>query len=211
MTLRIESVAQKPDRAGRYRVRFENGSTMCLYRQTLEDFGLCAGLELTQAQVNALRDAAGRMSAKMRAVRIVSASSVSKQDLQERLVRKGETQTQAAEAVSWMEDMNLLDDRQTAEQVVSRCIRSGYGKMRAKQVLYEKKIPKEFWDEALEGYPDQQDKIMEFLNSRLRGSRDQRDLKRAVDALVRRGHSYSDIQQCLRQLSLDEDNFREEY
>ena len=197
MTLRIESVAAKPDRAGRYLIRFENETTMRLYRQTVEDFGLYAGLELTDRQLDALRSAAGQMSAKMRAVRIVSASSVSKRDLQERLVHKGESEEQAAQAVAWMEEMNLLDDRQTAEQVVSRCIRSGYGKARAKQALYEKKIPKEYWDEVLEGYPDQQEKIMEFLNSRLRGSWDQRELKRTIDALVRRGHSYSDIQRCL--------------
>lgn len=211
MTLRIESVAAKPDRAGRYLIRFENETTMRLYRQTVEDFGLYAGLELTDRQLDALRSAAGQMSAKMRAVRIVSASSVSKRDLQERLVHKGESEEQAAQAVAWMEEMNLLDDRQTAEQVVSRCIRSGYGKARAKQALYEKKIPKEYWDEVLEGYPDQQEKIMEFLNSRLRGSWDQRELKRTIDALVRRGHSYSDIQRCLRQLSLDTDDLREEY
>lgn len=211
MTLRIESVAAKPDRAGRYLIRFENETTMRLYRQTVEDFGLYAGLELTDRQLDALRSAAGQMSAKMRAVRIVSASSVSKRDLQERLVHKGESEEQAAQAVAWMEEMNLLDDRQTAEQVVSRCIRSGYGKARAKQALYEKKIPKEYWDEVLEGYPDQQEKIMEFLNSRLRGSWDQRELKRTIDALVRRGHSYSDIQRCLRQMSLDTDDLREEY
>lgn len=180
---------------------------MRLYRQTVEDFGLYAGLELEQHQLDALRSAAGQMSAKMRAVRIVSASSVSKRDLQQRLVRKGETEAQAAEAVAWMEELNLLDDRQTAEQIVSRCIRSGYGKARAKQALYEKKIPRELWEDALADYPDQQDKIMEFLNSRLRGSWEERDLKRAIDALVRRGHSYSEIQQCLRKLQLDGEDY----
>lgn len=205
--MRIESVAGKADRAGRYRVAFADGTTMRLYRQTVEDFGLYAGMELEQEQLNALRDAAGQMSAKMRAVRIVSASSVSKRDLQQRLVKKGETEAQAAEAVAWMEELNLLDDRQTAEQIVSRCIRSGYGRARAKQALYEKKIPRELWEDALAGYPDQQDKIMEFLNARLRGSWEERELKRAIDALVRRGHSYSDIQHCLRQLQLDGEDY----
>ena len=184
---------------------------MRLYRQTVEDFGLYAGLELSGEQLDALREAAGQMSAKMRAVRIVSASSVSKRDLRERLVHKGESEEQAAEAVAWMEEMHLLDDRLTAEQIVSRCIRSGYGKARAKQALYEKKIPKEYWDEVLADYPDQQEKIMAFFHTRLRGSWDQRELKRAIDALVRRGHSYSDIQRCLRQMSLDEDDFQEEF
>lgn len=182
---------------------------MRLYRQTVEDFGLYAGLELNAEQVSDLRRAAGQMSAKMRAVRIVSASNVSRQDLHERLIHKGENEEQAAQAVAWMEEMHLIDDSQTARQIVERCIRSGYGKARAKQALYEKKIPKEYWDEALEDYPDQQEKILEFLSNRLRPGCDERDVKRAIDALIRRGHSYGIIRTCLRQLSLDE-GFQEE-
>lgn len=207
--MRIEHLAAKPDRAGRYLIRFENGSTMRLYRQTVEDFSLYAGLELTDAQISQLRTSAGQMSAKMRAVRIVAASNVSKDDLQQRLIRKGEDPKQAADAVAWMEELKLVDDRETAAQIVSRCAAKGYGMARAKQALYEKRIPKEYWAEALEDYPDQTEKIVEFLRSRLEENADERDRKRAVDALLRRGHSYGDIRQALRQLDL-EDEFPEE-
>ena len=98
---------------------------MRLYRQTVEDFGLYTGMELTESEMDMLRTAAGEMSAKMRAVRIVSASSVSRRDLQQRLIHKGEDPVQAKAAVQWMEDLSLLDDRKTAEQVVSRCISQG--------------------------------------------------------------------------------------
>ncbi len=191
-------------------MKFENGTSMRLYRQTVEDFGLYAGLELPQEQLDKLRTAAGKMSAKMRAVRIVSASSVSKQDLEQRLVRKGESPEQAKEAVEWMADLNLIDDAQTARQIVNRCISKGYGLARAKQALYEKRIPRQYWEEALEDYPDQQEKIRAFLEARLQNYHDPRDVKRAVDALVRRGHTYGNIQQVLRELSLEQDEFPEE-
>ncbi|MBR2889001.1 MAG: regulatory protein RecX [Oscillospiraceae bacterium] len=202
--MRIDSLAAKPDRAERYLIRFSDGSTMRLYRQTVEDFGLYPGLEMTDEEVSRLREAAGRMSAKMRAVRIVTASNVSRQDLEERLVRKGEDPGQAREAVQWMTDLDLVDDARTAAQVVSQCARKGYGLARAKQALYEKRIPKELWEDALADYPDQSDSILAFLRSRLTEGWDQRDLKRAVDALLRRGHNYSDIRQCLRQLDADD-------
>jgi regulatory protein len=120
--------------------------------------------------------------------------------LQQRLVRKGEDPRQAAEAVQWMADLDLVDDAKTARQIVNRCASKGYGLERAKQALYEKRIPKDFWEDALEDYPDQIEHIIKFLQSRLGNSWEDRDLKRAVDALMRRGHSYSDIQQALRQL-----------
>ena len=150
------------------------------------------------------------MSAKMRAVRIVTASSVSKRDLEQRLVRKGEDPRQAKEAVDWMADMNLIDDRELAHSIVRRCISKGYGIARARQALYEKRVPKQYWDEALEDYPDQTDKIVDFLRSRLIKGSDEKEIRRAVDALMRRGHSWGTVRNALRQLSLDAEEFQEE-
>ena len=208
--MRINRLTNSPDRAGRYTVVFEDGSSMRLYRQTVEDHGLYPGIELTDEEITSLRTDAGKMSAKMLAIRIVSATNVSRRDLEDRLVRKGEDVRQAKEAVCWMEDLHLVDDRNTAEQVVHSCISKGYGIARAKQALYEKKIPKEYWDDALTDYPDQSEKISAFLRNRLDGKSDQRDIKRAVDALLRRGHSYSSIRRELDRLDLDRDEFLEE-
>ena len=210
LMMRIDSVASQSDRAGRHTVRFEDGTSMRLYRQTVEDFGLYAGKELTDEEMKNLRKSAGEMSAKMRAVRIVSASNVSKRDLEYRLVQKGEDPMQAKQAVAWMSELNLLDDARTAEQIVQKCIHKGYGLSRAKQALYEKRIPKEFWADALADYPDQTDKILDFLRSRLDETSDEREVRRATDALLRRGHSYSEIRKAMQKLDFDED-FQEDY
>ena len=208
--MRIDLLKTTPDRAGRYWITLETGKKMALYRQTVEDFALYSGKELSSEEWKALQDHAGQMSAKMRAVRIVSASSVSKRDLEERLVRKGEDPDQAKKAVQWMEDLHLVNDRNTAEQVVHSCISKGYGLQRAKQALYEKRIPKEYWEEALEDYPDQMEKILSFLRSRLNEDSDSREVKKAIDALLRRGHSYGTIREALRIISLDSDEFTED-
>ena len=208
--MKIESVASQPDRAGRHMVRFEDGSTMRLYRQTVEDFGLYPGLELSGEELKKLRSAAGAMSAKMRAVRIVSATNVSAKDLEQRLIRKGEDPGQAKAAVNWMEDLSLIDDRQTARYVVESCVRKGYGLARAKQALYEKRIPREYWSEALEDYPDQLDGIVSFLRSRLKAEWTEKDLKKAIDALIRRGHSYGVIRRALEKMSVDTDELPED-
>ena len=178
---------------------------MRLYRQTVEDFSLYTGLEMDMAAYARLQAAAGEMSAKMRAVRIVSASSVSQKDLEQRLIRKGETPEDARFAVLWMSDLDLLDDRKTAEQIVQRCISKGYGVHRAKQALYERRIPKQYWDEVLENYPDQNDEIVAFLRNRLDPQSDARQIRKVIDALIRKGHKYSDIRHGLQQLSMGED------
>ncbi len=204
--MRIESIAAQPDRAGRYAVKFSDGTVLRLYRQTVQDFGLYAGKEFSEGEREALCTAAGQMSAKMRAIRIVSMSSISRKELEQRLVHKGEDPEQAKQAVQWMTDMSLLDDQKTAQQIVERCISKGYGLARAKQALYEKRIPKSYWDEALADYPDQQEHIVSFLRSRLAEGYDEKSLRRAVDALIRRGHSYNEIRRGLAEIeaSLEE-------
>ena len=207
--MRINKLSASPDRAGRYRIELEDGTVMRLYRQTVEDFGLYSGKELTSEEFHTLETAAGEMSAKMRAVRIVSASGVSKRELEHRLIQKGEDPDQAKAAVEWMSELSLIDDQKTAEQIVSRCISKGYGISRAKQALYEKRVPKELWEDALENYPDQLEKILDFLQSKLTADSQEKEIRRVIDALLRRGHSYSSIRKALNQLSFDTEDLPE--
>ena len=202
---RIEKIAAQPDRAGRYTVKLEDGTVMRLYRQTVEDFGLYSGKEMPEEELKNLQKAAGQMSAKMRAVRIVSASGVTKADLERRLVQKGEDKQNARQAVAWLDELDILDDSKIAQQVVQKCIAKGYGLSRAKQALFEKRVPKEFWEAALADYPDQTEKIVEFLQTRLGNSRDEKQLRRAMDALLRRGHSYQKIRRALQQIDENAD------
>lgn len=208
--MRIDALKTSPDRAGRYWIILETGKKMALYRQTVEEFGLYSGRELSDEEWKALLEHAGQTSARMRAVRIVSATNVSKRDLEDRLVRKGEAPDQARQAVEWMEELRLLDDRNTAEQVVHSCIAKGYGLARAKQALYEKRIPKEYWEEALTDYPDQMDYILRFLRRSLDEDSDDRQVKKAVDALLRRGHSYGRIREGLKTISVEAEDFLED-
>ena len=211
LTMRIDSISDRADRAGRYLIKLSDGTTLRLYRQTVEDFSLYSGMEINEKNLLCLKEAAGKMSAKMRAVRIVAATNVSKKDLEQRLIRKGESPQQAKETVSWMEGLALLDDEKTARLIVERCAAKGYGLAKAKQSLFEKRIPKDLWEDALADYPDQTENIVNFLRSRLKDNWEERDLKRAIDALLRKGHAYSQIRQGLQCLQMESDDILEEY
>lgn len=198
--MRVESLSASPDRAGRYRVEFSDGTALKLYPQTVGDYGIYSGKELTPEAYRALKQGAGQMSAKMRAVRIVAAGSVSEGDLESRLRHKGESPEDARDAVAWMRELSLIDDLTTAKQLVRRGVAKGYGINRLRQMLYEKKIPRELWDEALEDLPEPDDDIMSFLRQRLGAEWDNKEQKRAIDALMRRGHTWGDIRRCLSRL-----------
>ena len=185
-----------------FKVLLSDGSVLKTQDYVIADLGLYAGMELDEARLAELKAAVGKASAKVRAVRIISASGVSKEELEHRLIQKGEQAQDAREAVQWLSDLELLDDRKTAEQLVRSAVHKGYGKARIKQILYEKRIPREYWEEALEEVPDMEDAVDKFLNQRMKGREpDQKELKRTIDALLRRGHSWQDIRSGLQRYS----------
>ena len=199
--MKCDSLSASPDRAGRYVAKFSDGTVLRLYPQVVADFALAAGRELTEEEFARLRKAAGELSAKNRAVRIVAAADVSRRDLERRLVQKGEDPDQARQAVDWMEELNLVDDRETARRIAARCAAKGYGLGRARQALYEKQIPKQLWDEVLADYPDQTEALEDYLRANLPDDGDPKETQRVVNALLRRGHSYGDIRRALDSLS----------
>ena len=196
-------MSANPDRVGRYYVKFEDGSTLRLYRQTMEDYAIFVGREMDDNEIERLHTDAGKMSAKMRATRILASTDVSKRDLKQRLIQKGENPEHSAEAVAWLEDLNLVDDARTAEILVRRCAAKGYGLARAKQMLYEKRIPKEYWDDALADYPDQSEYIVSYLEKT--DISDSKSPRKAIDALIRRGHSYAQIKKAMGRIPMEED------
>lgn len=181
------------------RLIFEDGKRLKAPAYKIVELGLTPGAEVTPEVFLALENAQSLASCKERAVRILTASGLSKKELQKRLVQKGESGEDAEAAVAWLEELHLIDDLETAKQLVrSACLR-GYGAARAKSILYEKGIPKELWDEALEELPEMDDAIDTFLRRKLDGrTLDAKQIKKTVDALLRRGHSYHDIQAGLR-------------
>ena len=132
-------------------------------------------------------------------MRTVAASAVSEKELQKRLLQKGASQEDAEETVEWLRELHLLSDADTAAQLVRSAAAKGYGEARIKNILYEKGIPQELWEEALAELPEMDDAIDRFLLRRWQGKDpDEKEVKRTVDALIRRGHSWKDIQSGLR-------------
>ena len=207
--MRIETLKTNARPGGKLRVVFSDGSTLAVLPSVAAEFSLYAGSEIDDVQLAALKRRASEMAAKDRAVRIISTTGVTKRDLERRLVQKGESADDAKAAVEWLSELSLLDDAEVARQTVARGVAKGYGKSRIRQMLYEKQVPKQYWDEALAQMPDMDGALDDFLQKKLRGSVDRDDVQKAAQAAARRGHSWSDIKKALarysEQVALEED------
>ena len=178
----------------------DDGTTKKILPQVAADRGLFPGMELSDQEFADLEKANAAASAKARAVRIISAASVSKRDLERRLTQKGESAADAKNAVRWLEDLKLLDDAETARQLVARGAARGYGAERIKQMLWEKRIPKKYWDEALETLPDMTEALESFLRARLGEDPDEKTLRSATAAAARRGYTWTEIHEALERI-----------
>ena len=201
--MRLLAIQELPQ-SKRVKLLFDDDTVLKTQPYLIADLGLYSGMELSESDYQALLAAAGKASAKARAVRIVAAAGVSEKELQKRLVQKGEDTQDAEEAVGWLKELHLLDDRETARQLVTSAVSKGYGRARIKNILYEKGIPQEYWADALDTVPEMDDAIDRFLARRWQGADpDEKEVKKAVDALIRRGHSWKDIQSGLRRYRAD--------
>lgn len=179
---------------------FSDGSKMRIATYLVADLGLYGGMELEEQALEELMAQAQKASARDRAVRIVSTTSISQKELKRRLIQRGENPEDADAAVSWLRELGAVDDEAMAHRLVESALAKGYGEARIRQILYEKGIPKKYWEPALENLPDMSEAVDRFLERRFRGleTLDQKEIKRATDALARRGHSWSDISAGLR-------------
>ena len=203
MSRTIKAILPPKKPATKSTVIFEDGAAKKYLPSVVAEQGLFAGMELSDKEYADLEKANSAASAKARAVRIISAASVSKRDLERRLTQKGESEADAQNAVRWLEDLKLLNDAETARQTVARGAARGYGAERIKQMLWEKQIPRSLWDEALETLPDMREALTDFLRARLGEAPDEKTLRSATQAAARRGFTWSEIREALDKLNTE--------
>lgn len=201
--MKILSLVPSQKVQGRWLLTFADGTKLKLTDKEMVDFSLYQGLDVPEAALEQLKDAAGESRARRRAANILSARPLSRAELEKRLVEKGETPAHAAKACDELERLGYLNDEQYAKTLAQYYGKRGYGPRKIRDELYRRGVPRQLWDEALEGLEDQeesQNALDRFVASKLSRieSPDRKDIKRVTDALARRGYSWGDISAALR-------------
>lgn len=199
--MRIDRVEASRHKRGRVLVFLEDGACLKITEQELLDFGLRAGDELDEGTLGRLKEAAGVSNVKAMAADLIGKRAMSRAGLEKKLKEKGASEEEARYAAEWLEAIGAIDDGDYAAILVRHCAQLGYGPARIRDKLYEKGVPRELWDEALEQAPDNGGQIDRFLAGRLRGrAPDEKEKKRLTDALLRRGFSWGDVRAAWNRL-----------
>ena len=199
--MRIDRIEASKHKRGRVLVFLEDGACLKITEQELLDFGLRAGDELDKPTLDRLKEAAGVSNVKATAADLIGKRAMSRRDLERKLQEKGASEAEARYAAEWLEAIGAINDADYAALLVRHCADLGYGPARTREKLYEKGVPRELWDEALDQLPDNGEQIDRFLQSKLRGRMpDEKEKKRLTDALLRRGYSWGDVKAAWNRL-----------
>ena len=192
--MRIERIEASKHKRGRVLVFLEDGACLKITEQELLDFGLRAGDSLDEATLAGLKEAAGVSNVKATAAELIGKRAMSRATLEKKLREKGASADDARYAAEWLEAIGAINDADYAALLVRHYSEMGYGPARIRDKLYEKGVPRELWEEALEQLPDHGGQIDRFLQGKLRGrTPDEKEKKRLTDALLRRGFSWGEV------------------
>ena len=196
--MRLLAIEQTRSPQGKLRLRFDSGEAMLVLPAVVADLSLRPGMDIPDAARASLEAAAGSASAKERAVRILSAATVSRAELEHRLRQKGESPENARQAVEWLAGLSLLDDEAAARQIVRSGTAKGYGAARIRQELTRRGIDRDAAEAAMQTFSPDEAQMLALLEKRLRGDvSDRKEVEKAVAALQRRGFAWNDIKRAL--------------
>ncbi len=196
MSLRIASV-EKSKRGDGYILHFDGTPALEVPETVVAKFGLLPGRELADSELESVKSECGKQTARAKAAAMIGAQPLTEKELKRRLSEKGVNKEDAEEACGWLRDMGALDDAEYAAALVRRCAAKGYGKARIKDEFFRRGVPRELWDEALSEYAANEESIDRLLRAKLKNGVGAKELKKASDALYRRGFSWDEIHEAI--------------
>lgn len=206
--MRIMELKPSKHVPGRWLVGLEDGSILRVGEGEVIDFALCAGKELTEEQAARLVQSAKHSNLKERAIAQLTAKPMSRRELERKLDAWGAGEEERERICTRLEELGLVNDADYALRVVRHYSAKGFGVRKLRDELYRRGVPRELWEQALDGADDPAEAIDAFLRKRLpNGAADRAALKKTVDALARRGYGWQDISEGIERLNVElEDN-----
>ncbi|MDO4516107.1 MAG: RecX family transcriptional regulator [Bacillota bacterium] len=189
----IESL-RPPARPGApWTLVLDGGDTLRVDEGVVADFALYQGKDLDEETLEDLKQAALDAGLRAKAVSLLTGRLLSAGTLREKLLAKGGQPDQVEEIVAWAQDIGLLNDEEYAKALARHYQARGYGIYKIKDELHRRRVPREYWEEALAELEEPDEGIDRFLAGKLKAPEDRKQVKKAADALVRRGFSWSQV------------------
>lgn len=204
--MRISKLEPSKHKKGRFLVHLEDGGLLRVGEGEVVSFGLYSGMELDPEVQDALAQSARQSGLRDYALNALTARPLSRRELTDKLQAREASPEEAREIANWLEGLGLLNDGEYAKSLARHYAAKGYGPYKIKDELFRRGVPKSCWEDALEELEPPEETIDALLRKKLSGpDPDRKELKRAADALARRGYAWSHISAALRRYGAEEE------
>lgn len=183
-----------------------DGEFLCgIYDDTILKFGIASGDELTEKEINDIRNFDEYMYGKKAAFDYLSYRIRSISEIRKKLKTKKLTDENIDRVITHLTELGLVNDEDFARQLVSEKIKNKpAGRRSLEQKLYEKGISKDVSESVLNSIlTDESEKelalkLYEKLKPKLKGLEKQEKKKKIYETLARKGFNYDIINEIIR-------------
>lgn len=192
---------------GRLIVSFDNGEELRSTLGAVTELRLYSGRELDEAEFEAFRSLSARSLARERALELISRRSMSRKELMDKLISKGEAEDVAEYCAGWLEENGFIDEERYAQQIARHYAAKGYGAGRVRAELSRRGLDRELWDTAMAAMPAGDEKLDRFIASRLKDPEDRDEIRKISSALYRRGYPWEEIRSALARYNAPQEEY----
>lgn len=192
---------------GRLIVSFDNGEELRSTLGAVTELRLYSGRELDEAEFEAFRSLSARSLARERALELISRRSMSRKELMDKLISKGEAEDVAEYCAGWLEENGFIDEERYAQQIARHYAAKGYGAGRVRAELSRRGLDRELWDTAMAATPAGDEKLDRFIASRLKDPEDRDEIRKISSELYRRGYSWEEIRSALARYNAPQEEY----
>ena len=206
---KIEAQKKNDDRVNIY---VDEKFFMAIYKELVFSFNLKKGQEIDKDYLKNILDDEIYMKAKNKALNILSKSSQSEKQIQQKLSKDFEEHT-IDRVIEFLQKYKFVDDEDLANRIVNTNVNlNKYGKNKIKQNLYNKGIDKIIIEQAM----DEIDSDKEFENAlylgkkrydRLKNEDPRKAYQKIGNHLAYKGFNYDIIKKVLNRLFNDIDEY----
>ena len=206
---KIEAQKKNDDRVNIY---VDEKFFMAIYKELVFSFNLKKGQEIDKDYLKNILDDEIYMKAKNKALNILSKSSQSEKQIQQKLSKDFEEHT-IDRVIEFLQKYKFVDDEDLANRIVNTNVNlNKYGKNKIKQNLYNKGIDKFIIEQAM----DEIDSDKEFENAlylgkkrydRLKNEDPRKAYQKIGNHLAYKGFNYDIIKKVLNRLFNDIDEY----
>lgn len=192
-----------------YKVFVDGEYFAVLDAETLVGEHLHTGVEVDVQRLQEVRYASELRRARERALHLLEYRSHTRQELLDKLLRNYEREI-CEDVVQRLEEIGLINDEDYARRAAATMLGAKhYGEMRVRQELLRRGIERELVETVLEELDwDPHQELYELVQAKyLRLCVDEKGIRRATNALLRLGYSYSQVRDVLREL-MEEDSWQ---